>query len=122
MMRHIFSRGLAVTGAVIAALVVAAPASAATPQVLVSVDGTAFSSNLSTQLFDDLDLIVPGDSMSSSMWVRNDSPDTALVRVAITDLVIPSTQFGAAVTLSSTMNGFTHMASLGSLSNCAVIV
>jgi hypothetical protein len=101
---------------------VATPASAATPEIVVSADGSTFGAGVTTQLFDDLALIVPGDSMASSIWVRNQSTGTALVRVAVTDLVIPSPEFGSAVTLSSTMNGFTHISSLGSLQNCQVVV
>jgi len=122
MMRRPLLRSVAVAVAAFAALAVATPASAATPEIVVSADGTTFGPGVATELFDDLALIVPGDSMASSVWVRNQSAGTALVRVAVTNLVIPSPEFGAAVTLSSTMNGFTHIASLGSLQNCQVVV
>ncbi|WP_157981700.1 LPXTG cell wall anchor domain-containing protein [Protaetiibacter intestinalis] len=97
-------------------------AQAATPEIVVSTDGVNFAPTTSVELFDDLALIVPGDSMSGQLWVRNQSGTSALVRVAVTDLVVPSPAFGAAVTLSSTMNGFTYASTLGSLSDCKVVV
>jgi hypothetical protein len=122
MMRRSLFRTLAVAGAVLAGLAPATPAAAATPEIVVSSDGSTFTPDLTANVFDDLALIVPGDAMASSVWVRNQSTASALVRVAVTDLVVPSPEFGAAVTLSSTMNGFTHIASLDSLSDCQVVV
>lgn len=99
-----------------------APAQAASPELVISTDGVNFAPAASVNLFDDLALIVPGDAMSAQLWVRNQSTTSALVRIAVTDLVIPSPEFGAAVTLTTTMNGFSYASSLGSLSNCQVIV
>jgi hypothetical protein len=99
-----------------------APALAAPPEILVSTDGHSYLPAASVDLFDDLDLIVPGDTMDAQLWVRNNSSTAALVRVAVTDLVVPSPAFGSAVTLSSTINGASFVSPLGGLSNCQVVV
>jgi len=110
---------LGLTGAVV---LPAAPAQAAPPEILVSTDGVTFVPATAVDLFDDLDLIVPGDTMDAQLWVRNDSTTPAFVRVAVTDLVVPSPAFGSAVTLSSTLNGAAFASALGALSNCQVVV
>ncbi|QNO36772.1 LPXTG cell wall anchor domain-containing protein [Protaetiibacter sp. SSC-01] len=97
-------------------------AHAAPPEILVSTDGVNFAPSASVQLFDDIALIVPGDTTTGRLWIRNHSSTAALVRVAVNDLVVPSPEFGAAVTLSSTMNGFTYVSSFGALSNCQIVV
>lgn len=119
------------TLAALAALVVASaglaslPASsaaAATPEIVVSSDGVNFSPVLAVNLFDDLGLIVPGDSQGASLWIRNQSSSTALMRVAVTDLVVPSPVFAAAITLSSSLNGFNYATTLSSVTNCQIVV
>lgn len=122
---RLFNRSIAaaLVGVASVLMPLAAPAaSAAPPEILVSTDGFNFAPDSSVQLFDDLALIVPGDVMAAQLWVRNNSSTTALMRVAVDDLVVPSPAFGAAITLSSTLNGFSHASSLTGLSNCQVIV
>lgn len=121
------SRGLAALVAVVAAatgtiLVPSAAAEAATPEIVVSRDGVNFAPDMSTQLFDDLGKVVPGDAVSASLWLRNQSGTSALVRVAVDDLLISSPELATAMTLSSTLNGFTYASSLSSLSDCQVVV
>ncbi len=103
-------------------LAVPQAAHAAPPEILVSTDGVSFAPDSSVQLFDDIARIVPGDVSTERLWIRNNSSTPALVRVAVDDLVVPSAQFGAAVTLSSTMNGFTFVSSMGALTDCQVVV
>ena len=100
----------------------AAPAHAAPPEILVSTDGVTFVPATSVDIFDDLDLIVPGNTTAGQLWVRNDSTTAALVRVAVTDLLVSSPAYGAALTLSSAMNGATFAATFATLSNCQVVV
>ena len=100
----------------------AAPAHAAAPEILVSTDGVNFMPATAVDLFDDLDLIVPGDTMDAQLWIQNNSSTPALVRVAITGLAVSSPVFGTAVTLSSTLNAASYESSIGALTNCQVVV
>ncbi len=100
----------------------AAPAQAAPPEILLSTDGVTFVPVTSVDIFDDLDLLVPGDSTAGQLWVRNDSSTPALVRVAVNDLIVSSPAHRSVLTLSSTMNGVTFASSFASLSNCQVVV
>jgi len=121
-MRWVAALALAAVLGTGAALTPTAGAQAASPELLVSTDGTHFSPALSTNLFDDIALIVPGDVIQSHLWVRNASSSTALFRVAVGDLVVPSPAFGAAVTLSSAVGSVGRAATLSSLNRCQVIV
>jgi hypothetical protein len=123
----VIRRALGMMAAVVAILAAAtvmpaAPAQAASPQILMSTDGIVFVPVTAVDLFDDLDLIVPGDTMDARLWLRNDSSTPALVRVAVTGLAVTSPAFGSAVTLSSTMNGASYASSVGALTDCQVVV
>jgi LPXTG-motif cell wall-anchored protein len=100
----------------------AAPAHAAPPEILVSTDGVNFAPATAVDLFDDLDLIVPGDTMDAQLWIRNNSPTPALVRVAVTGLTVSSPVFGSAVTLSSTLNASSYASTISALTDCDVVV
>lgn len=69
---------------VVACVVALVPVPAwATDELGLSPDGVAFSSTLSTPLFDPSFLWIPGDTEMASFWVRNQSPDHATLDVAI---------------------------------------
>lgn len=113
---------LAAVSAVALSVLPAVSAQAAPPEVLVSTDGTNFSPNLSSGVFDSLGLLIPGGTLTASLWVKNDSPDPGLVRVSVADLVVPSIEFGTGVILSSNDGSQLRTASLGELAVCSVIV
>ena len=120
--RRVLGAFLATSIVVIATtLGAASPAQAAAPEILVSTDGVSFTPAASVNLFDDLDLIVPGDTMDAQLWIQNSSTTPAFVRVAVTGLTVSSPVFGAAVTLTSTWNATSHTSSIGALKNCQVI-
>jgi hypothetical protein len=118
---------LAATVAIAIALAIGgavAPASAATDTVLLSRDGTTFGSSISGGLFDGAGLLVPGQSVSRSLWIRNPSATAAALRVSIRNLVSTSTVFADGVSLTSleSLPGSTPVTrSLSDLDACAVV-
>ena len=60
-----------------APLLTPTPASASSSQLLVSDDGARFVSDGAVRLFDQPDRIVPGGTLTSTLWIRNASPDPA---------------------------------------------
>lgn len=95
---------LVATGAIALTLAVGgvvAPASAATDTVLLSLDGTTFTPTLSSGLFDGAGLLVPGQSVSRSLWIRNPTASGSALRVSVRNLVSTSTVFADGVSLSS---------------------
>lgn len=104
-------------------LTVAVPVSAATPDVLLSDDGVNFSAGLSGGLFDGLGLLVPGESMTATLWVKNPTDDFAVARVSVGGLSVPSAAFAAGVTLTTIdQAATTATASFAQLQYCAVLV
>ncbi|WP_421734771.1 hypothetical protein [Cellulomonas sp.] len=74
-------------GAVLGALALglsAAPAQAA-DELLLSTDGTSWSTALTSVLFGGSRTLVPGDVVTSTLWVRNASGDRARVEVDVAD-------------------------------------
>lgn len=118
---------LVTVAAVALALVVGgavAPASAAINRVLLSRDGVTFTSALSSGLFDGAQLLVPGQSVSRSLWIRNSSSTSAALRVSIRHLVSSSSVFANGVTLSSlnSLPGSTQVShTLSALDACEVV-
>ena len=113
---------LAAVSAVALSVLPAASAQAAPPEVLVSTDGYNFSPSLTAGVFDGFGALVPGDSISATLWVMNDSADPGLVRVSVSDLLVPSIEFGTGVILTSNDGQQLRTASLGELAVCSVIV
>lgn len=105
-------------------LALAGPASAATPEVLLSDDGVNFSTGLPGGLFDGLGLLVPGESVTTTLWVKNPTADLAVARVSVGALSVPSAAFAAGVTLTTIDVGTaaTSTASFADLQRCAVLV
>ncbi len=59
----------------------ASPAQASSPGIEYSTDGVNYSRGDTLPLFDDLGAVVPGDSSTESIWVRNGSQVEAFVRI-----------------------------------------
>ena len=127
------SRALAVVAAIaLAALVAtgltlgigAARASASSPVVLVSTDGVTYLSNLAVGLFADAGLLVPGDTATSELWIKNPTSDPATVRVNIGDVSTGSTALGNNLRLTAvnTSNGATLSETWNQLAQCHVMV
>ncbi|WP_309616574.1 hypothetical protein [Salinibacterium sp.] len=128
MMRSAWTRVAAVALSTVIAtgliLAMAGPASAASPEVLLSDDGVNFSTGLPGGLFDDLGLLVPGESVTTTLWVKNPTVDFAVARVSVGALSVPSAAFAAGVTLTTLDVGTaaTSRASFAELQRCAVLV
>lgn len=77
-------------------------ASAAGSELLVSRDGVTFTPELSGGLFDDADVLVPRDSVDSSLWLRNDTTEPAQVRISVAQVATSSTELADSITFMTT--------------------
>jgi hypothetical protein len=103
----------------------AAPASAAPGDILVSTDGITFTPTLSSPLFSGIGLIVPGDTVTASVWLKNNTATTNLLRVTAANIVVSSPAYAAALTLdgSSVPGAATTTATVAQLqSGCPAII
>ena len=101
-----------------------APACAATDPVLVSRDGATFASAISGGLFDGAGALVPGQSVTRNLWIRNPSASPAAVRVSIRNLVSTSTVFADGVrltTIDSLPGSTSRTEKLSALGKCEVV-
>jgi len=122
------SRRIAAT--VIAALVglaaVVLPGTAATaasnPEILVSDDGVTFTPQLTTGLFTGLGLLVPEESISASLWVRNPSTTDGSMRLSVADLVTTSEVFTQNVTLTAVSGTGAWTWTLADLTACNNVI
>ena len=78
-----------------------APAYAADGGVTVSLDGTTFTSSVTSPLFDPALRVVPGDVVTEDLWVRNSSTTDARVRLDVLDARADDPLFAAALTLGA---------------------
>lgn len=84
---------VATTVLVAATIIAAAPAATASNasnasgdgQTLVSLDGLTFSQAPEGSLFDPATRVVPGDALTGTLWVQNDSTGYARLTLAVTD-------------------------------------
>lgn len=78
---------LAASALVASVLLTATPAVAATPDSILSVshDGVTFTPDSSFSLFTQIERVVPGDSMTESIWVRNDTAQSGRLRLDMVD-------------------------------------
>lgn len=88
---------LALGGAVAPATAAPAPA----PQILLSSDGVAFGTSLNGSIFDGLGKLIPGESITANLWVKNPTAEPADVRVSARDIVASSAVFAENVTMST---------------------
>ncbi len=109
--------GAAMSGAIVA------PTAAASPELLLSTDGVNYATSISGGLLDGLGLLVPGDSFTASLWIKNSSTTGVYTRVSVGSLVAPET-FASALTLTTldTGAGTTTTAIMSDLARCSIIV
>jgi LPXTG-motif cell wall-anchored protein len=100
----------------------AAPSS--TPIVLVSMDGVSYEPALTVGLFADSGLLVPGDTATSDLWIKNPLATPATIRVNVGDIYSSSTDLGNNMRLTAvdTSNGSTVTATWTELAACDVMV
>jgi hypothetical protein len=103
----------------------AAPASAAPGDILLSTDGTNFTQTLASPLFSGIGLIVPGDTITASVWIKNNTTTTNLLRVTAANIVVSSPGYASALTIqgSSVPGTTTTTATIAQLqSGCPAII
>jgi LPXTG-motif cell wall-anchored protein len=122
----IFAAALLAAVASVSLVFGAVPAAAATgtEQVLISADGVSFSLALQAPLFDGLGLLVPGESVGSSVWIRNPAASPAVMRANASDVVVPSVAYAEGVIVSVWDSGTRAIRSqtLGRLAQCRTLV
>lgn len=123
--RHIMGVLLAVSAAVTLSLGVDGRAAASEADgVLVSSDGMVFAPTLATPIFGQLDLLVPGGEITSTLWIRNPTASASELRLSAQDITVPSTLYGEAVTLTvlDAASGRSQSRVLGRISRCDLLL
>lgn len=119
-------RATAVTGlatlAIVGAAVAAPAAQPAAPQILVSDDGVTFAPTLTDGLFDGLGLLIPGESITASLWVRNPSSTDGSLRVSVDALAGGSAVFSQNVSIEATLGVDSWTFSLSQLAECGTVI
>jgi LPXTG-motif cell wall-anchored protein len=92
--------------------------------ILVSSDGVTFTRSLGESLFDELAFLVPTESTTSELWVKNPTDFPASVRISLEDADLGPGVFADNLTLTSLVedSGTTRSATLRELDRCGVIV
>jgi hypothetical protein len=114
---------LVLGGAVIAAPLAAPERVAAAPSdILVSTDGTTFTEANLVDPLAGIGLLVPGDSVQRSMWVRNSTARDAYFRLTVSDLVMPLSAYPDAITVTTTNGTSSRFDRLSDLTVCSALV
>jgi hypothetical protein len=114
---------LVLGGAVVAApLAVPTTASAAPGDILVSTDGTTFQAANLVDPLAGIGLLVPGDSVQRSLWVRNGTARDAYLRLTVSDLVMPLTAYPDAITVTTALGTSARFDRLSDLTVCSALV
>jgi LPXTG-motif cell wall-anchored protein len=102
----------------------AADSSTSSPVVLVSTDGVNYTPTLTVGLFDDAGLLVPGDTATAELWIKNPTSDPATVRVSVGQVTTSSPQLGQNMTLTTvdTLMSATVTRTWDDLAQCDVVV
>jgi hypothetical protein len=99
-------------------------AAATSPVVLVSTDGITYSPKLNVGLFTGSGLLVPGDTETAELWIKNPTADPATVRVSVAAIQTSSTALGKNMSLSvlNTSANATVTRTWDELADCDVMV
>jgi len=111
-------------GALMLTLGFAAPAQAATPEILVSADGTTFTSVFAGNLFVNAGALVPQDVETASFWVRNPLTTPAQMRVSVSSLATSNPDLAVNMKLTSVDVGMgvIRSATIADLAACDIVV
>lgn len=98
---------LAIAGVSVAITAITPPtaAVAAAGVVEVSDDGWTFGAAYPGALFDDVALLVPGDSQQQVFYVRNSGTEAGFLRVTLRDVAFTNTDFADALTVTARTAG-----------------
>ena len=126
MTRNRFRRYVAAAILVLAALGITTAtgtaASAEDPRILVSDDGVTFTPTLTSALFDDLGMLIPRESIESSLWVQNTATVDGSLRLRVNDLASASDVFTRSVTLTAMSGNKTWASTLDELAACDSVI
>jgi len=73
--------------------------------ILVSLDGKNWSTSLPSGLFSGVETVVPGDSLSRTLWIENTSSSPALLRLSRIETDGTSSLLSHAISLTATAHG-----------------
>ncbi|MEO7348930.1 MAG: hypothetical protein ABIW32_03585 [Terrimesophilobacter sp.] len=76
-----------------------APALAASSVIEFSSDGVNYSSSLASPLFQNIAQMVPGDSQTSTFWIRNAASSAGFLRLVLSDVTSSDPALASALTL-----------------------
>jgi hypothetical protein len=88
-------------------------ARAASGDILVSLDGVNWSATLPRGLFSGAGTVVPGERMSRTLWIKNGTSTSAILRLSIMQTAATSSLLARAISISATGRG-TYGSSLAS--------
>lgn len=121
--------GFAVLSALLVSLslvmaIVAAPSRAdASPDgTVVSLDGVRWGTSLSDGLFDGLGRLVPGDSVTRTLWVRNAAPVDGLLRISLREAISSSAALGSALRISAVDAPLDFRVAPGAVGECTQLL
>jgi len=97
-------------------------ASAEDPQILVSDDGVNFTPSLTDGLFDGLGLLIPLESIESSLWVKNTSTVDGSLRLTVDELTTTSSVFTSNLSLTAVSGNETWTWTLDELAVCGDVI
>ena len=89
----------------------------ASGDILVSLDGSNWSTSLPSGLFSEAGTVVPGDSLSRTLWIENTSSTPATLRLSRIETAGTSSPLSHAISLTATSrdaNGSPPFAAVGS--------
>src|SRR6187455_127811 len=97
-------------------------AAAEDPQILVSDDGVNFTPSLTDGLFDGLGLLIPLESIESSLWVKNPSTVDGSMRLTVDELTTTSSVFTSNLRLTAVSGNETWTWTLDELAVCGDVI
>ena len=97
-------------------------ASAEDPRILVSDDGVTFTPTLTSALFDDLGMLIPQESIESSLWVKNTATTDGSLRLRVKELASASDVFTQNVTLTAMSGNKTWTSTLDEFADCDSVI
>jgi hypothetical protein len=121
--RSVAVKAVAAAILAVALSLVAADPAAADTELELSVDGATYLPQITTPLFSSLDRLVPLDSRSASVWVRNTSSDDAYLRVSMDGSRWSDADFGSMLTVQAAVPTATGApVSVASTATCRVLI
>lgn len=107
---------------VMAVIAMPSRAHAASDGTMSSLDGVTWGNSLPTGLFDGLGRLVPGDSATRTLWVRNTAQVDGLLRISLRETVSSSTALGSALRISAANAPADFRVASGAVGGCTQLL